>query len=319
MKYDEKLAKGESIAIIQFQYDYACNFHCQHCSISSFRHKKGERFFKIDDVKELSRQADEYGLGHLDLTGGEPLVFKDLDKVIEAIDPNKFYLQVDTNGWLMDEVAAKHLKSIGVDKIQLSLDNLNGAEHDDFRKKPGSFDKAIRSIDAIKSAGLNMQLATVVTHQRVHSDEFIQFLEFAGKKECAVSVVFPKLVGEWEGRTDLAITGEDIAYIHELSSKYHVYDHLSPKYGQDLGCLAVKGMISITKWGDVLPCPWMYFSLGNFFKEPLKDILKKGMKYFSKNERKCLVSEDKDFIEKYISKTYGKDLPVKIEEIMGSR
>ena len=73
MKYDEKLAKGESIAIIQFQYDYACNFHCQHCSISSFRHKKGERFFKIDDVKELSRQADEYGLGHFDLTGGVPL------------------------------------------------------------------------------------------------------------------------------------------------------------------------------------------------------------------------------------------------------
>ena len=129
----------------------------------------------------------------------------------------------------------------------------------------------------------------------------------------------PKLVGEWEGRTDLLIKPEDIAYIHRLSSQYHVYDHLSPKYGQDIGCLAVKGMISITKWGDVLPCPWMYFSIGNFFKEPLADILKRGMKYFGKSERKCLVSEDEHFINTYVSKTYGKDLPIKIEDVMGER
>ena len=68
-----------------------------------------------------------------------------------------------------------------------------------------------------------------------------------------------------------------------------------------------------------MPCPWMYFSLGNFFETPLKDILAKGMRYFGKTERKCLVSEDKEFIDKYISKTYGKELPVKIEEIMGER
>jgi MoaA/NifB/PqqE/SkfB family radical SAM enzyme len=316
-KFDEKIARGESIAIIQLQYDYACNMRCRHCSVSSFQATKNKYNLTPEGVKMLCKQADELGLAHVDLTGGEPLVFPDLDKVVEAIDPNKFYIQVDTNGWLMNKKNAKHLKDIGVDKIQLSLDNLNEEEHDDFRRRKGSYARALQSIDAIKEAGLSLQVATVVTHQRIHSEEFIKFLEFAKNRGVAVSVVFPKFVGEWEGRFDLMVTHEDIEYIHELGKEYNVYDHLTPGYGMDLGCIAVKRMISVLKNGDVLPCIWMYFSLGNIFEDRLEDILKKGMRYFGKYQPLCLASESKEFIDKYISKTYKyKQLPVKIEEIM---
>jgi len=320
MRYDEKLANGESIAIIQMQYSYVCNFHCAHCSVSGFRSRKErDRHFTISDVQEFCRQADECGLGHLDLSGGEPLAFKDLDEVIEAIDPSKFYLQVDTNGWLMTDEKARHLKSIGVDKIQVSIDNFNRNEHDKFRNKEGSYDRAIRSIDSIVDAGLSLQIATVVPHQRAKSYELINFLEFAKKKNASVSVVWPKLVGEWEGRFDLAIQPDDIKYIHSLANKYNVYDHLSPKYGQDMGCIAAKGMISVTQYGEVMPCPWMYFSLGNFFDEPLADILQRGMKYFGSHEKKCLVSESPEFIDKYVTKTYGTTSPISIVDVMGSR
>lgn len=316
MKFDEKLRNGESIAIIQLQYNYVCNFNCQHCSVSDFKHRKNVKILTIADVWELSRQADEMGLAHIDVTGGEPILFPDLDQLIEAINPAKFYIQVDTNGWLMTDERAKHLKSIGVDKIQLSLDSLSAEEHDVFRRRPGSHERALRAIDSIKKAGLNMQIATVVTHQRLRSEEFIKFLEFAKSKEVAVSVCWPKPVGEWAGNFDLLITADDIAYLDGLRSKYHVYEHLTPAYGLDIGCIAVKRMIAITQFGDVLPCPWMYFSLGNIFNEPLKDIVQRGMKYFGKYESKCLVSSNKEFVNKYIVKTYGKQLPVLIEEIM---
>lgn len=317
IQYDNKLNAGESIAIIQFQYDYTCNFNCRHCSISDFRKKSGGRSFEISDVKRLSYEADNMGLGHIDLTGGEPLAFKDLGNVIDAIDPNKFYLQVDTNGWLMNHKNAAWLKSVGVDKIQLSIDSLDETSHDDFRKKTGSHKHCLNAIYAIKDAGLNLQIATVLTHERLRSDEFIKFLEWAKKIDVAVSVVFPKLVGEWVGRTDIAITTDDVKYFHELGKKYNTYDHLTPKYGQDIGCLAVKGIMSITKWGDVMPCPWMYFSIGNFFNEPLSDIIKRGLKYFNKKETKCLVSEDIEFINKYVSKTYTQNIPIPIKEVFG--
>ena len=159
MKYDEKVKRGESIAILQFQYDYSCNFRCEHCDITKLQAKKKDRYFKIDDVKELSRQADEMGLAHIVITGGEPLVFPDFDDIVKAIDPQKFYITSDTNGWFLDAARAKHLKSIGVDKIQLSLDSLSAREHDEFRRKAGSHERAVRAIDASLNAGLNIILA----------------------------------------------------------------------------------------------------------------------------------------------------------------
>lgn len=102
MKFGEKIKNGESIAIVRLVYDYKCNFRCKHCSEEKVYKGRG-RFFTIEDVRELSRQADEMGLAHFVITGGEPLIFKDFDRIVEAIDPNKFYITSDTNGWFLDE------------------------------------------------------------------------------------------------------------------------------------------------------------------------------------------------------------------------
>jgi MoaA/NifB/PqqE/SkfB family radical SAM enzyme len=318
MQYDEKVKRGESIAILQFQYDYNCNFACQHCDITKLRGKDQSRFFTLKDVKELSRQADEMGLAHIVITGGEPLVFPDFDDIVKAIDPQKFYITSDTNGWYLDAQKAKHLKKIGLDKIQLSLDSLSAAEHDDFRRKAGSHQRAVAAIDACLDAGLNIILATVVTKQRVRSAEFIEFLEFAKIKGVGVFVTYAKPVGAWEGNYSVLIDRSDMDYLRGLEKKYDVFTHLTPSYGLSLGCIAVKRMVSITKYGDVMPCPYIHVSLGNFFKEPLKDIIGRGMKvkYFKKHIDTCLIAEDRKFIEEYEAKRiYGKPVPVPCEEV----
>lgn len=318
MKYAEKVKRGESIAILQFQYDYRCNFRCQHCDITKLRRKNKSRFFTISDVKELSRQADEIGLAHIVITGGEPLIFPDFDDIVKAINPQKFYITSDTNGWFLDVRKAKHLKSIGVDKIQLSLDSLNAKEHDEFRRKAGSHERAIKAIDASLDAGLNIILATVVTKQRIRSEEFIEFLEFAKKKGIGVFVTYAKPVGEWEGNYDVLINRDDMDYLRELEKKYNVFTHLTPSYGLNLGCISVKRMVSITKYGDVMPCPYIHVSLGNFFKEPLKDIIERGLniKFFGRYVDTCLIAEDREFINNYeAKKIYGKPLPVPYSEV----
>ncbi len=318
MNYDEKVKRGESIAILQFQYDYACNFRCQHCCITKLRRQTGERAFTIDDVKDLSGQADEMGLAHIVITGGEPLVFPDFDDLVAAIDPAKFYITSDTNGWFLDEKRAKHLKCIGVDKIQLSLDSLSSSDHDAFRRKPGAHARAVKAIDAAIDAGLSTILATVVTKQRVRSEEFIEFLEFAKGKGVGVFVTYAKPVGEWEGNFDVLVDKTDMEYIRKLESNYDVFTHLTPSYGLNLGCIAVKRMVSITKYGDVMPCPYIHTSLGSFWKEPLKKIISRGMRirYFANYVDTCLIAEDREFIEEYdMKKIYGKPLPVPFSEV----
>lgn len=318
MKFDEKVKMGESIAILQFQYDYSCNFACVHCSVRRFQVKKKGRFFTPGDVKELSRQADAMGLAHLVITGGEPLVFPDFDEIVAAVDPEKFYISSDTNGWFLDAERAKHLKSIGVDKIQLSLDSLSAKEHDEFRRKKGAHKRALRAIDAALGAGLNIIIQTVVTKQRIRSQEFIDFVEFLNGKGAGVFVTYAKPVGSWEGNFDVLINRDDMDYMRELEQKYNVFTHLTPAYGLNLGCIAVKRMVSITKYGDVMPCPYIHVSLGNFFEESLKDIIERGLgiKYFGKYGDTCFIAEDRQFINDYVvNKIYGKPLPVPYYEV----
>lgn len=317
-KFDEKIRKGESIAIIQFQYNYTCNFACEHCSVKRFQGKNDARQMTIADVKDLFRQADELGLARVTITGGEPLVFKDLDELVAAIDPKKFYINCDTNGWLLNENMAKHLKEIGVDRIQLSLDSFNAEEHDNFRHVKGAYDRAMKAVDIAQKAGLGIFMQTVVWKQRLHSEEFIKFLEYFTNKGVGVFVSYAKPVGSWEGKYDGLVDKEDMAYMRELEKKYKVFTHLTPAYGLNMGCIAVKGMFSVTQYGDVLPCPYIHTSIGNIFNEPLKDIIKRGLdiKYFGEHVDTCLIAEDRDFIKKYVAgRIYGKPLPVPCSEV----
>lgn len=318
MQFDRKVQAGESIAIIQFQYDYTCNLKCQHCSVKSFQGKRSQRAFTLADVEELSRQADEMGLAHLVITGGEPLVFPDFDQLVRAIDPQKFYLTSDTNGWHLTPARARHLKSIGVDKIQLSLDSLCAEDHDAFRRRPGSHRRAVDAIDAAQDAGLSIIVQTVVSKQRVRSSELIEFVEFLNGKGVGVFVTYAKPVGSWEGNFDVLVDRSDMDYVRELEQRYNVFTHLTPSYGLDLGCIAVKRMVSVTKYGDVMPCPYIHVSLGNVFEEPLRDIIERGLKirHFGDHCDTCLIAEDRSFIERYVVKRiYGKPVPVPWTEV----
>jgi len=270
MRYEERYARGESVAVMQLQYNYVCNMKCVHCSITPFQ-KHGGRRLTPADVKNLCDQADEYGLAQIDLTGGEPLAFKDLDDVIRAIDPSRFFLMVDTNGWMMTEEKVKHLKDLGVDKIQISLDSLDGKAHDDFRRKPGTFERVLRAIKAVKDAGLTCQVSSVVTPERVHSAELEEFLQFTDAHADMVNLIPAKLVGEWAHRTDLLVSDADMDYlINDLAVRHRISLHLQHHHGVDYGCIAVKKIFTVTGYGDVLPCIWMYLSLGNIFDTPLE-------------------------------------------------
>lgn len=327
-KFPEKIANGESIAIIQFQYDYLCNMDCEHCCIDKFyvprswEKASGRRKFNMKDVRELSRQADEMGLANFVITGGEPLLLKEYDELVDAIDPEKFYLVTDSNGWFLDYERAKHLKEIGIDKVQLSLDGITAEDHDTFRRAPGAFDRAMRAIDACKDAGLHVILSTVIWKDRIYSKEWIKFLDFAKDKKVGTYVVYAKPVGAYEGETDQLMTEKEGKILQQFEKEYDIFTHMTPSYGRDIGCIAVKRMVPISRYGDVMPCPYQHVSLGNFFEEPLKDIIDRGLniKWFDpKKNMPCICGVDKGFIKNVVGQTYGdSEVPVRYDRVFTS-
>lgn len=292
--------------LIELNYNNSCNFNCEHCFSHNF--PKGSRQLSINDVKRLSRQADEVGAWQWHLQGGEPTVWPDLDDVIMAIDPAKFYIFITSNGWLLSEEKACHLAGLGVDKVSIGLDSWKAEKHDSFRHKPGAYKKAIQALFNAKNAGMQANINTVITHQNLRSSEIMELIEFAEKNQFTILFVVATSSGKWAGKTDMLITQEDADYIRELSLKYNfITRDLYPLFDFEWGCRTMNGLVYITPSGDLLSCPFIHISIGNILEEPLSTILERGwrVKYFRNYSPKCLAGEDYEFIKKFMSKPIG--------------
>ena len=281
--------------------------------------EKKKRFFLMDDVKELSRQAHELGLAQFTITGGEPTIFPDLDELVATLDPVKFWIAMDSNGWYLDARKAKHLVDIGIKKVHISIDSAEPHLHDSFRDKPGSHARALNAVHVSRDAGLSVLINTVVTKQRARTQEFKDFLAWTGKLGVPVVMMLAKPAGRWDGRRDVTITVDDLAYLRTLEKKYNVFTHLVPCHGYDFGCVAGKRMVSITRYGDLMPCPWIHTSMGNFFEEPLKVLLDRVNKnrFFKMGTKwdTCLGSVEGEFLNDYVSNMEGKPFPVPYKEV----
>ena len=286
-------AQANGMRIVRIEPSYICNLHCKHCCVREFQSKQG-RSMTIQDIQSISMQADELGFAQFVISGGEPLIYPNFDEIVKAIDPQKFYITTDTNGWCLDWKRAKHLKSIGVDKVQVSIDSLDRETHDKFRGREGSWELAINAIRNCKQVGLRVIVQTVIDKHRVHSQELIDFIEYFNAWNVPVCVLYAKPVGAWKDNLDVVVTQDDINYVEGLATKYKLFSHLTDGY-----CIAMRRMINITKFGDLNPCPVMQeYSIGNIFNEQLKDIVARGTIEFGERVPTCMMATDRDYVQR---------------------
>lgn len=315
IQYDEKGKRGECTAIIDFCFDYMCNMNCSHCCNLSFAKK--ERVLTIETMRDIARQADELGLAQFNISGGEPTLFPNLEELVQAIDPTKFHLGISSNGLLINKEKAEFLKRIGIDKVRVSVDSLNSERYKDTRKQEGAYNKAVEALFHLKEAGIATAIGTVVSHQTCQTPETESIAKFANDNEFHLDVFTMKAIGALEGQEEVLITPDDAEHLMNLRNEYPVlHKDTYPTYGITRGCGTVRNTLHITRYGDVLPCVYIHISIGNIFDEPLKDIIERGLsiKWFNEFQPTCLSGEHTCFIQNYMSKFYGKPLPISYKD-----
>ena len=317
IKYGEKTARGESVAIIDLAYDFICNMHCQHCLATKM--EKKSRVMTVKDIHDLACQADALGLAQFNISGGEPLLFKELDDIFHALMPEKFHISMSTNGVLLDLKRARHLKNIGLDKIKISVDSIDENAHNQNRGgNTKAYQKAIEALFVAKEAGLQVVMQHVVTHQTARSKELVDLCEFGKANGFALDILIARALGKWEDRDDVLIDEEDAKALRDLHDKYpFAIRDVFPHYGVVQGCGTVNHTLHVTKYGDVFPCVYIQISIGNLFEESLKDIIDRGfnIKHFREFRPACLSGEDREFINKYMKKCKDKPVPASWRDI----
>jgi len=132
-----------------------CNFRCVYCMpAEGVPLKKHEDILSFDEIVEIVKTGAQLGLKKIRLTGGEPLVRKDLPKLVKMIADVEGIedIGLTTNGVFLPQQAAK-LKAAGLNRVNISLDTLNPEK---FRKitRVGNLEEVLKGIDAAIEADL---------------------------------------------------------------------------------------------------------------------------------------------------------------------
>lgn len=161
-KYQKGLWKKPCLRYLFFELTDCCNLNCQHCG--SKCEIGSNTFLPLAQIeKVLHSVADAYHPQQIMvcITGGEPLLHPELTEVIRLSKSLGFPVGMTTNGTLIDIPVARRLARAGLDTVAVSLDGI-GAVHDAFRRSKGSFLRAMDGIVALKLAGIDPQVLTVV-------------------------------------------------------------------------------------------------------------------------------------------------------------
>lgn len=299
------LLKRPPLRYVDFAIGFTCNLSCEHCFATSLR-QPGRRKMTTADYRRVAGECMRLGTVNFSFQGGEPLLDERLEQIIRSCRPDRNVISVSTNGTLLDPVRVAHLRRIGVDILTVSLDSADPAEHDRFRGRRGTHAKTMEGIRTALNHGLRVTLGTVVTHQNLLSPGITNLLRHARRNGLLLYLIFPVPAGRWSGQYDMLLTSEDLAYIERLTRespwiRTDLQANLGPK-----GCGAVKEILYITPYGDVLPCPFMHISAGNALETPLAHIRRRALEspYFQGYHPSCLVSTYRPFIDRHLSRTF---------------
>lgn len=303
---------------VDFAIGYRCNLNCEHCFAAVLENQHSERKMELGDYRRVSRECMGLGAVNFSFQGGEPLLYPELEDYIRACNPRENLISVTTNGILLTKENVLRLKRIGVDILTVSLDSGLQEEHDNFRGMPGTFDKVIKGIKLALENGLHVTIGAVVSHKNLESYGIKKLICIANELRVILNLILAVPIGRWRDNKEVLITEEDMNYIRYLTKDSpYIRTDFEANYLYT-GCGAVKEILYLTPYGDVLACPFIHISLGNVVEESIQSIRKRALRndYFCKYYNRCLAANDGPFMRNIMSKIYrNKILPVSYDEV----
>ncbi len=278
---------------IQWHLTERCNLRCRHC----YQVAGNIREMPLPAIRKIVAEAsdmiknwsDLYGIAFtpsMNVTGGEPLLRRDLFDVLRTMRQFGFEVSLLTNGTLVDRACAEKLADLGVNGVQVSMEGPEDV-HDAIRGR-GSFSASAAGVKQLVDCGIPVTLNVTVSSLNVrYAGKVIAFGARSGVRRVGFSRLVP--MGRGRALQSRMLTQKEIRGLYEtlFSLDFKGLDivtgdpvaaQMKIKIERDAGATAIGGCaagvsgLTIQPNGDVTPCRRLPLTLGNALKDPLRKI-----------------------------------------------
>ncbi|MFN8577284.1 MAG: radical SAM protein [Candidatus Sericytochromatia bacterium] len=272
-----------------------CNLSCIHCGVSANERKFND--ISIQHFENIIPDLKDIGVNYITLTGGEPLIRKDIIEIINLLKNNNFKVGMVSNGTYIEKLKSLKLENM-IDAISISIDGLE-QNHSHIRKSSKNFKQTIDAIKISKNLGVKIvSIPTCVYPQNINELDALKELIFSqGADQWVLRPVSPsgragykkEYEMSYKQIKDLLIyvkknielgyevtVGSDLGYLGKLDSDIYLSPFFIPIGWNSMSLLPngdIKGFDE-----EHLPTE------GNIFKDNIKDIWLNKFQYFRNPE-----------------------------------
>ena len=213
--------KGRVATKLRISVTDRCNFACLFCMPEKDKVNwiPREDILSFGEIERITKVLASLGIERIRITGGEPLLRRDLEKLVRAIGGIRGIRSVDmtTNGWHL-ESKAEALRVAGLRGVTVSLHSLRS---DRFSKISGvdALPRVLRGIDRALEVGLRPVKVNSVAIRGYNDDEVLDLVEFARERNISIRFIeFMPLDGLGIWSADRVVSGKEI--IGKVSERY---------------------------------------------------------------------------------------------------
>lgn len=306
--YYKNLAKGPLNVVIDITR--FCNLRCKHCSEKESLNR-GE--MSIDTFELILNNLLYANVYRIIITGGEPLIHRDIMKIIKKIKDYGFALTILTNLNISTKKLESIIKLMNLmeDKIQISIDDV--FEEYEFMRMGADFKLLEKNMKFLKEKGIYTKVNMVITKWNYtnmpkvlkfcseNNVKSLRFTPYFGRDREEIAPLFEELVPAYDETlstyeklgTKVSIDVDPIPLVYPIFEK--LKENSDFKFQTDyMMCPACVSSIDIDINGDVFPCSYLHvtkFKCGNVLEQPIVEIwnsqIAKNFRKFVSDDEKC--------------------------------
>lgn len=270
---------------------FDCNFTCKQCQVDA--NNREANILSLQEITRVIKDIRNAGVNHLLITGGEPLVRKDIFDILDFAGKSGIpRITLATNGYLVENYR-KELSRLRIDNVVISIDDV-GERNDAIRGRKGAFEKALKALEIFREIGVRTrEINTTVFPDTIsHMEDLAKAVRSSCATRWVMGLLIPtgrarsiddKSFGDEEYRRVFGIIRKLRRYVpvELLSHTGYLKNFCGDVTSEPFFCRAGIETCAINPDGEVMPCNIVSdsaFSQGNVREKPFGEIWKDGFR-----------------------------------------